>query len=366
VSGRTVTVLRQRIHLIDFVVLSGYIMLMLQRPMRTTLIAAGILIAGCAGFTIYWFSAAAEIRGGIDRWAEDRRAKGWTVELGEPSITGFPFRLDLFLQTPVLAGPGNQWRWEMPNARATARPWALTDIEMSFPGVHTLTTKKQPFALMLSGADGELKIRSGNPQLLLVRLAGVDWVEPGGVRAQIDTLSIRLEEGASVDRESANGTTGLGIAIDARKVILPDAWKPPLGTGLNRLSVDAVAIGPFEPRGTLPAALARWRDAGGALEVRAFALDWESLSLRGDGTFALDENLQPQGAMAAEIDGVEKTSDALIAAGVIDARTAFAAKVANRALSFGGGPARLPVSIQRQRLYLGPVPLFRLKPVRWE
>lgn len=334
--------------------------------MRTSLIAIGVLIAVCAGYSIYWYVAAGEIRSGIDRWADDRRAKGWTVDLGTPSVTGFPFRLDLFLQTPVLAGPGNQWRWEMPNAQASARPWALNRIEMSVPGVHTVKTAAQAAAVTLARADGELELRDGKPRFVLVRLAGVDWAQPGAVRTRIDTLTIRVEDGVSFGDESATATSGLGIAVDARKVVLPEAWKPPLGVGLNRLSMDAVAVGPFEPRGKLTEALSRWRDAGGALEVRAFAIDWEALKLRGDGTFAFDENLQPQGAMTAEIDGVEKTSDALIAAGVIDARTAFAAKVANRALSFGGGPARLPVSIQRQRLYLGPVPLFRLKPIRWE
>lgn len=334
--------------------------------MRTAIIAVGVLIAACAGYSVYWYMAAGEIRAGIDRWIDDRRAKGWTVELGTPSVTGFPFRLNLSLQTPVLAGPGNQWRWELPNVQAAARPWALNRIEMSAPGVHTVKTAEQVAALTLARAEGELDIRGGQPRFLLVRLAGVEWVEPGGVRTRIDTLTVRAEDGVSVGESSQPGTTGLGIALDARKVVLPQAWKPPLGVGLNRLSIDAVAVGPFEPRGKLPEALARWRDAGGTLEVRAFALDWEALSLRGDGTFALDENLQPQGAMTAEIEGVEKTSDALIAAGVINARTAFAAKVANRALSLGGGPARLPVSIQRQRLYLGPVPLFRLKPVRWE
>ena len=154
----------------------------------------------------------------------------------------------------------------------------------------------------------------------------------------------------------------MGIAIDARNVTLPQAWKPPLGTRLSRMSVEAVAIGPFQPRGTLSEALARWRDAGCAGN-KCIRARLGSIVIRGDGTFALDEKLQPQGAMTAEIDGVEKTSDALIAAGVIDARTAFAAKVANRALSFGGGPMRLPVSIQRQGPYLGPVPLLWLKPI---
>ena len=74
--------------------------------MRRALITGGALIAICAGYTVYWYSAATEIRAGIDSWAQDRRANGWAVELGEPTVTGFPFRLNLFLQAPVLAGPG--------------------------------------------------------------------------------------------------------------------------------------------------------------------------------------------------------------------------------------------------------------------
>ncbi len=360
------TVLQCRIHLIDFVIVSGYIMPMLSRPIRRTLITGGALIAICTGYTVYWYSAAAEIRAGIDSWAQDRRANGWTVELGEPTVTGFPFRLNLSLQAPVLAGSGNLWRWEMPNAEASARPWEPTDIKMSVPGVHNLQTREGPVVLTLASAEGGLNIRSGKPRKIFVRLTGVDWSQSRKIRTQIDTLIVRIEDAVLADRKTGNGVTGMGIAIDARNVTLPQAWKPPLGTGLSRMSVEAVAIGPFEPRGTLSDALARWRNAGGALEISVLALDWEALSLRGDGTFALDENLQPQGAMVAEIGGVEKTSDALIAAGVIDARTAFAAKVANRALSFGGGPVRLPVSIQRQRLYLGPVPLLRLKPISWK
>ena len=334
--------------------------------MRRALITGGALIAICAGYTLYWYSAAAEIRAGIDSWAQDRRTNGWMVELGEPTITGFPFRLNLFLQAPVLAGPGNLWRWEMPNAKASALPWELTDIEMSVPGVHNLKTRGGGVVLTLASAEGGLNIRRGKPHQIFVRLTGVDWSQSRKIRTQIDTLIVRIEDAVPADRKTGNGVTGMGIAIDARNVTLPQAWKPPLGTDLSRMSVEAVAIGPFEPRGTLSDALARWRNAGGALEISGFTLDWEALSLRGDGTFALDENLQLQGAMVAEIGGVEKTSDALIAAGVIDARTAFAAKVANRALSFGGGPVRLPVSIQRQRLYLGPVPLLRLKPISWK
>ena len=334
--------------------------------MRTALIVTCALIATCAGYTIYWQSTADEIRGGINRWAEERRAKGWTVELGVPSVRGFPLRLELFIQTPILASPGNQWRWEMPNASASARPWALTNIKMSVPGIHKLKTEGQAMVFTLARANGGLQIRSGKPRFFAIRLAGLEWVQKNGVTTSIDTLSLHVEDAVSFNAQSDNPTKGIIVSLDAGKMVLPGAWNLPLGNGLGRLSFDAVITGLLDPRGTLPEALSRWSNAGGAIELRSFGLNWEALSLRGEGTIALDENLQPQGAITAEIDGVEKLTDALIAAGVINARTAFAAKIVNNILSFDGGSARLPISIQRQRLYLGPVPLFRLKPVRWK
>ena len=339
---------------------------MLRRPMRMALIASGALIATCAGYTIYWHSTAQEIRAGIDRWAEERRAKGWTVKLGSPSVKGFPLRLDLFIRTPILEGPGNQWRWEMPNVSASAQPWALTNIEMSVPGVHTLKTEGHAVVFTLARANGELQIRSGKPGFAAVRLAGGEWAQRDGATTSIDKLALQVENPASHNAQFGNPTTDIMVSLDAEKVAFPEAWKLPLGNGLSRLSFDAAVAGLSQLRGTLPEALSRWSDAGGAIELRRFVLKWEALSLRGEGTIALDVNLQPQGAITAEIDGVEKLSEALIAAGVINARTAFAAKIVNDVLSFGGGAARLPISIQHQRLYLGPVPLFRLKPVRWK
>jgi hypothetical protein len=101
------------------------------------------------------------------------------------------------------------------------------------------------------------------------------------------------------------------------------------------------------------------------LEVSALALDWGTLRLRTNGTFALDENLQPEGAMVADIRGIDATMERLLAAGVIDSRAAFAARIASRALSFSGGSALVPLTLQKQRLFIGPAPILRIKPIRW-
>jgi len=101
------------------------------------------------------------------------------------------------------------------------------------------------------------------------------------------------------------------------------------------------------------------------VEVSALALDWGVLGLRANGTFALDENLQPEGAMAADLRGMDATIERLLGAGVIDSRAAFAARLANRALTLTGGPARVPLTLQNQRLFVGPAPVLRIKPVNW-
>jgi hypothetical protein len=51
---------------------------------------------------------------------------------------------------------------------------------------------------------------------------------------------------------------------------------------------------------------------------------------------------------------------------MIDSRAAFAARIANRALSFSGGSARMPLTLQKQRLFIGPAPVLRIKSVRWD
>ena len=207
----------------------------------------------------------------------------------------------------------------------------------------------------------------------IIRLAGIDIRPPDGARIQAQRVVIRGRSGAAADVAAETPETGFGIAVDARDIMLPARWRPALGRTMARLSMDAVVTGMSRPGKalgkthgkTLAETLAHWRDGGGAVEVSAFALDWDGLILRADGTFALDAELQPEGAMMADIRGIDGTTDRLIAAGVIDARTAFAAKVANRALSFRGGSAKLPLSVQNRRLYMGPVPILRLKPVLW-
>lgn len=348
-----------------------------------------ILIAGCvlavvllsaAGYTAFWFSAAGKVREAIARWALDRRAAGWRVEMASPEIGGFPFRIDVNIATAKLAGPGTPaaWTWSLPPVRAWAMPWKPQTVHVSMPGGHAITAGGDAYDLSAESAVAVLKADDGHLARGDLRLAGVTVKRPAddlslaasGLhfrfgREELPAPSAGEASENAGDQKAPRTEEGLAVLLQADRISLPVAWKAPLGAAVDRLSLNAVVTGRFEPRGTLPEALARWRDSGGAVEVHSLELAWRALRLKADGTFALDSELQPEGATTAEIDGVDKTADALIAAGVIDARTAFAAKVANKALTIGGGAARLPVTIQNRKLFLGPVPLLTLRKIDW-
>ena len=205
-------------------------------------------------------------------------------------------------------------------------------------------------------------------------MSGVSIRLPEGEKLVADYAVIRVlgsvtaTSPINVDRDThRSGTfgTGFGIALDLRKIVLSDQWRPVLGRNIGKIALDAVIIGKVVSAKSLKEVLTRWRDDGGTVEVAALALDWDALRFRTKGTFALDRNLQPEGAMVADIEGIDATMARLLAAGVIDFRAAFAARIANRALSSGGGSTRLPLSIQNQRLYIGPAPILRIKRISW-
>ena len=344
------------------------------RPIRIIIVLMGALLVAGGAYTVYWYNAAAELRAGIDRWAQDRRVAGWTVDLGDPDITGFPTRLEAFFQTPQISGPDSWWRWVAPNIRATAAPWLPGEIAVSAPGVHVVTLRSGDVWAELDRAEADIVIENAAMKNIVARLAGVRIRLPGGERLVAESAVMRLlgsvpatpsiDVGANTPHPDPSDM-GFGVALDVRKIVLPDQWRPVLGRNIGKIALDAVIVGEIAPVASLKDTLTRWRDGGGTVEVAALALDWDVLRLRTSGTFALDGKLQPEGAMVADIRGIEAAMDRLLAAGVINSRAAFAARITSRALSFGGGSARLPLSVQEQRLFIGPAPVLRIKPIRW-
>jgi hypothetical protein len=342
------------------------------RLLAIALALSSLIIA--AGYTAWWFHAATRFRDGTLDWIENRRADGWRLAYADISRVGFPLRLGLRFDKPVVSAPVGDWTWSVSGALLSTNIFAPQPLRLAVEGDQ---------ALELGGASavgGERQRYSGRADEFTVDLLPGGWVPNGHLRVRdLAVAGNRADDGFAVSRldlvsrgdpMAAPGpeVSGYATELTVDGFRLPHSEAIPLCGELAHLAVDAKLFGPVEP-GPWPAALAEWREAGGVVEATRLSLVCGPMTLDGEGTFALDSAGQPIGAMTTRIHGYEAALDRLAADRVIPAHTVATAKIVLRALARSGGEGAptlvAPVSIQDRTLSVGPAALLRLPPLHW-
>lgn len=303
-----------------------------------------LVVAAALGYAFYWHILSERVRDGIAEWAVERRAAGWSVEFGELERAGFPFRVSIRIRGARMAVPGGSPEWRLPDATLTMRPWDLKRVAIDAPGTHRVA---------LGGSEAvveaaEAEIVRGRATTL--RLAAPSVRLSGGATLDVRDLGARIEK-------QAGGPAR--FALRARSLSSPRL--PPADRAITEIRMEGAVEGSAAPAAALGVWAERWRDAGGRAALREFALSWGSLNVRGDGAFRLNGDLQPEGELNVEVADIDRTAEALAAAGIAPSVARFAVRLMRRA----DGSVRVPVRLQRRRLYLGPVRVLELRPVRW-
>ncbi|NQU72099.1 MAG: DUF2125 domain-containing protein [Rhodospirillales bacterium] len=348
---------------------------------RFLFVSAGCLAVAAILYSALWFVASNNLQSGVENWAADRRAAGWIVAWKDISIGGFPFVLRARVKEPRIAGPNSSWDWRGPELIATARPWDLSKPEFTFPGRHHLSMMKngttRVFILTAVEAFGRVEIQGNVPRDITAKLAQIEFRStdgrlPSGHAAAgqnitADAMSFRLELPQLETPEPV-------ISVALAGVLLPDGPAAVLGRNIRALDtkVKLLGLASFKPssRLRLSAALGDWRDGGGTVEIKRLHLDWGKMKFDGDGTIALDADLQPVGAMRARIQGYRALVDSLVRARQIPTRDADMAKfvlnMVARATPGGKNTITVPVTVQDRRLFIGPASLMKLPRIDWE
>lgn len=345
----------------------------MRRPLAIVVGATAAVAAIVALYTAYWFVAANELRAGIESWAAARRAEGWVVAYREPEIGGYPLALRAALASPRLARPGGlgAWVWRGPTLIMTARPWRLDGATIEAPGRHRIAFAtahgRRAFEVdaraarfdVEGGGDGRVRAAAMEAGGLVLRP-----VAPPAPQTTAATATARWR--APATGAASPATT---VAITLARVKLPAEARPPLGREIASVVAEISLLGPLH--GARPAAaLARWRQAGGTLEVARLGFVWGGVAFDGDGTAALDARLQPIAAMTARIRGYRAMVDALAAAGHVKGADTFVAKLAlgmmARATPGGDDRITVPLTIQDRQLSIGPLKLMRLPAIEWQ
>ncbi len=342
---------------------------------RLLWIFLGLALIAAGGLTTYWFIGAGLVRQNIEAWAAEWRAGGNTLSYRTLEVTGFPLVFRARLKAPAIGRAGGKapWAWQAPDIEARLAPWRRRRVDgIELSGTHRIrfTARGAPVTLVATAAAALGSVEVGREvNTGALELSGVDLALEGAkesVRIEKATIHGFLGLASNPDHLSPTVTTIARL----QGVILPVHEAGPLGARVERLRLEASVMGPLSPELSREA-FAAWRDDGGTLELRELFLRWGPLTLSARGTLALDEKMQPVGALTATVAGFAETLDALAAAGAVKARDATTAKALLALLARSPKPGAppevsLPLTLQKGKLFVGPVALFKLPPIRWQ
>lgn len=283
--------------------------------MRSRLLALALLCAAVI-YSGLWFIEASRARAMLTRYIGLLQTGGYGISTGKISVGGFPLAIRIevpevnVLGLPRLAGT----RLAAPILIASSWPWDPLVWRISAP----------------DGLSALLPVPERRVRLQLAKLrATAEIATDGGTRIETDADDCTINVDDVVDRVAAiflslsvpakqasnPDTAALDFKLQLENLSLPQKVGP-LGSTVGSLSVQGSVNGAV-PNKPLAAALAGWRDNGGTIEIRSTAITWGKLSLTGDGTVALDRDMQPEAAFSATLRGWGAGLDALAASGSI-------------------------------------------------
>lgn len=333
-----------------------------------------LLLFFSAGYTAWWLYATSQFRERTLAWIEDRRAEGWRIDHTQMTRRGFPLKLGLRFDKPVVGAPEAAWRWSASRVLLSMPVWDGGSVRLAVKGDQAVEVAG------VSEPGAKSRKYSGRAEKFAFDLAPGGWMPNGHLAIRDLTLrgegpgeSLALPRLNLVSRGDPAAATdptisSYAVQLTASGVRLPESLTTPLCSEIAHLALDVKLLGGLGA-GPWPDALAKWRDDGGAVEATRLLLACGELTIDGEGTFALDRAGQPMGAMTARIRGYDAALDGLAAGKAISAHTAATAKILLRAMARSGGQGvpvlSAPVSIQDRTVSVGPVALLKLDAVHW-
>lgn len=284
----------------------------------------GLLLLLGGAYTCYWFFVAAKLQVGVEAWIAEQRAMGNDVVVGEGSIDGFPltFRRDFGTAKMLLQGVV-PIQIMAGSAVAEIKPWNLNTVIVN---ARDLSFSRARGVYKAATLDGNIDIPKTPP---------ADYLQPF-----------------------------LGFDITVTNIALPEGQRAVTTAPIETLAARGAVMGPMPTAPDIGQALTGWANAGGVLELKSVSFAQTPLEAEGEGTLALDEALQPLGALTLRALGVTETVDLLASQGLLNERNAKTAKIMVQGLAKPNDAGRLQVdlslSLQQGYLWLGPIKLARL------
>ncbi len=351
-----------------------------QRKRGLILLAA--VVALVVAYGLFWNYLAGRFRAGIEQWAAESQGEGYRVGFSSLRVGGFPFRLEAFVSDPVISvsssgsGGARAWSWRGPLLVLRVWLWTPNRARMEAPGRHRVRIEggARPLDLAVNAGTLNVSLRFIDGQVAHAALsARTITINSAALRKRAGARNLtwvanlsRVEFSVGLNAEAASNP-GLDIGVEAAAIAYAVAPVPGLGRKTARLALKARVTGGLALKFDAET-MAKWRDRGGTLEVRELAIYHGPLEMDGDGTGALDAELQPIGAFSVRIRGFMEALDRLEDSGLIEPRPAALTKSVLDVLARSqgdGAEIKVPLSLQDGKFFVGPLAVAKMPIIRW-
>ncbi|GAB6051342.1 DUF2125 domain-containing protein [Magnetospira thiophila] len=339
------------------------------KPSRTLRMATHLALAVlvtlvvAAAYTGYWFLIGGLIRDQAVDWIALQRANGMTASYDQLTLSGFPGRFTVRLDKPVARAANGTWNWSSEQVRLLGAPWAPQTVTLDLDGSHRLSGEAigpQPLLVSAAQLRATFDLFDGDwPDRLAIQVQDLLAGPPGGPSlATFGRLDLEAERLSPGDESPSFRLRAEGRNLDASGFLDP----------IEELYLELALMGEL-PGGPLTPALVDWRDKGGTLSLERVHLTQGNTRMMGQGTIALDQNLDPKGNAMAKVVGFGELLENLKTAGVIRSREATMARIILAAFAKpqkSGPPAlSVPITIADRTLSAGPAGLVMIPHVDW-
>jgi hypothetical protein len=342
-----------------------------------------ILLLAVGGYTIYWHTHANLFQDLVlDIQNMDDRISDVTIDYQDTA--GYPFKIEQTLQGVELIYDNNT-ALTIDTAVLTTTPFSANRADFAIDNLR-LTTRDNDAGTgvdtMINGLRGQMAINvgqyTGSLQTLDItandtRITTLERPDDG-LNGQIRPVGLitlgqhilNIAFPVEVADSQLPGTS-IFFETDNMAVTAAEVEEAPALT-IPHFLADITLIG--RPDELTARALLNWTESGGRVDITNLRADTSLISFEANGELDVDQNAQPSLTGEISLTGYDRTINQLVTQEVINQQTA---DIIRRSLSLlaggdetGEAEISVPVTIRKQIVFLGPIPIAKLPKMAWE
>lgn len=326
-------------------------------------VPTALLLLLAAGWTAGWFYAAQRAEQEVEAALRREAEKGRIYDCGDKRVVGFPFRIELDCErlTASLPGDAGPIVASAPSFRAVAQVYDPNRLIGELRG---------PVQVTFGGGDrAEVSYALAQASMTLsggrFERASLVVNAPRVVAGQDEVGSAKAVEAHL--RRSPDDAGAYDLAARVASADSPMLALVPAGAGPVSLEVqlEAQGVGDLKAQPTAER-LRAFAENGGKLHVALARIDRGDVVAEARGDLKLDRDGRLNGALDLKTRGLEDVIAGVIGGGKKDVLSSLlgagAALLGGKAQIDGKPAASYPVTIDKGRVALGPVRVYKLPP----